>query len=978
MKHTNLSDMNNKLFSISAAVIICSVCTAQNPEIFSFNPDITPSAETFQINKYGNIVPSLYTGSMSYTLPLYTYNDEDFTIPLTLQYNFDGYRPAVHSGTIGYGWALDCGGSITREVRGYPDETAIGEGNSYGFYWTLQDNVLNKNDYIIMSGRMRVDYVWNIPFEEAMKLDIYSDMPLYCDKYLGMDYKYETSPDLFHFNFLGITGDFMFKNDGSMEVFNSSVPEGEITIEYNFTNADTYIAPEFTIKTGDGYTYIFGGTFNTVEYNVFAEDGTSVTPSAFKLRKIIAPNGNKATFSYGHHLKETKQIVSYYTNLKASNEHHFHFSDIMPRTLVISVFSPPIKSIEINGKQLIEFTYVENGHNEDSKMSYLDPNGLITHYYQFYYQKPADLRKINVKNWSGDDVACISLSKSFNGVHPSRMFLTGIESTIEGQFSFYYNDRGTPPHNNTNATDFWGFWNSAGHSGNIIDHLALNNMNNGLYNQFMADFTGKDPFFITSSFGGLRKIVYPTGGESEITYEQNIVSSRINKGNHGPYFEPCPSGNTAVGGVRVKRIDNTGNDICDHVEYVYSSFDNISESSGILMYMPLYGMKTNYRCRLLDSGELIVHSLGFTDQCDTAPRRDPSVVYPKVTEIFGNGSYNTYEFEWQEDIYPNSENNYKVIKKTLGNHQIYPPNDDDSSYAKSIRNYVLPPMLDFSQTRGRLKEIREYNAYGRLMRSEEINYKSYVAYSRKSYFNALLDFVEMDCKWYSLRVLDKVITVYYENGETFKSGTYYSYNEKGQINKEWKHSNLTPRMETTEYKYCSETMKDCPQWLKGAVSDIAKSITYTDGNSYVTSLSKFQYSPSSGNPYPVSVTVYSSAIPSILKEAQKVFSIPENFKSQAYTFDYDTKYRLIMTGFPGGAYIKYLWDNDKRHIIKKERNSAENSWQYEWKDLVGLTKMTYPSTGFNRFSYDSSNRLSTQYNLNGDVMYKYMYHLKNE
>lgn len=971
--------MKRTICTVIPAIIAFCMAKAQNPEIFSFNPDITPSAETFQINKYGNIVPSLYTGSMSYTVPLYTYNDEDFNIPMTLQYNFDGYRPAVHSGTVGYGWALDCGGSITREVRGYPDETAIGEGNLYGFYWTVQDKILNSTDYIIKSGRMRVDYVWNISFEEAMNMDIYSDMPLYCDRTLVRDSKYETAPDLFHFKFLGITGDFMLKDDGTMEVFNSSVPEGEITIEYNFINTETYIAPEFTINTGNGYKYIFGGTFNTVEYNVFEEEGTSITPSAFKLRKIIAPNGNEATFSYGHHLKETKQITAFYTNLQAINDHHFQFSDIMPRTLVISVFSPPVTGIEVNGKQMIEFTYEESGYDEDSKMSYLDPNSNITHYYQFYYQKPADLRKINISNWSGDEVASVSLDKSFIGISPSRMFLTGIGSTIEGQFSFYYNTDGyIPPHNNTNATDFQGFWNGGGFHGKITEYLDLNNLNSGLYNQFMSDFTGKDPFFTTSSFGGLSKIVYPTGGESKITYEQNTVSRRVNKDDRGPYYESCPSENEAAGGVRVKRIDNTGNDICDHVEYLYSSFDNISESSGILMYMPLYGMKTDYRYKLLDNEYIIVHTLGFTDQCDTSPRRDPSVVYPQVTEIFENGSYNTYEFEWQEDIYPNSQNNYRVIKKNLGRQQILLPDDDNSYYAQAIRNYVLPPMLDFSQTRGLLKEKREHDTSNRVMRSETITYKNYAAYSRKSYFNALLDFVEMDCKWYSSRVSKKVNTVYYESGDTFESGTSYFYNDGGQIETEQKYSNLTPRTEFTGYRYCSETIKDCPKWLKGAVSDIAKNVTCADGKSYVISVSKFQYSTSSGNPYPVSATVYSSAIPAMSKDDRHTFSIPENFLPRAYTYYYDDKYRLIMAGYPGGAYIKYLWDSDKRHIIKRERDSAENSWQYEWKDLVGLTKVTYPATGFNGFVYDRNNRLSVQYNLNGDVMYRYMYHLKNE
>ena len=100
---------------------------AQNYEVFSFNSTIEPSVETFSIAQYGKLQPSLYTGTMSYSLPLYVYEDPDFSIPISLEYSFNGYKPSVHSGTVGYGWALNCGGSITREVKGMPDDAAAAE-----------------------------------------------------------------------------------------------------------------------------------------------------------------------------------------------------------------------------------------------------------------------------------------------------------------------------------------------------------------------------------------------------------------------------------------------------------------------------------------------------------------------------------------------------------------------------------------------------------------------------------------------------------------------------------------------------------------------------------------------------------------------------------------------------------------------------------------------------------------------------------
>ena len=64
-------------------------CYAAAGEAQTFMPlsqygNITPSVGTFSMTKYGSLAPSLYTGAMFYSLPLYTYTDPDFTIPISL------------------------------------------------------------------------------------------------------------------------------------------------------------------------------------------------------------------------------------------------------------------------------------------------------------------------------------------------------------------------------------------------------------------------------------------------------------------------------------------------------------------------------------------------------------------------------------------------------------------------------------------------------------------------------------------------------------------------------------------------------------------------------------------------------------------------------------------------------------------------------------------------------------------------------
>ena len=103
-----------KAISSLVATVAISISTALNAdaqpvESFRASTNITPQVESFQITKSGNLTPSLYTGAMTYSLPLYTYSDPDFNLPISLEYNYDGYKVARSAGTVGLGWALNYG-----------------------------------------------------------------------------------------------------------------------------------------------------------------------------------------------------------------------------------------------------------------------------------------------------------------------------------------------------------------------------------------------------------------------------------------------------------------------------------------------------------------------------------------------------------------------------------------------------------------------------------------------------------------------------------------------------------------------------------------------------------------------------------------------------------------------------------------------------------------------------------------------------
>lgn len=338
---------------------------AQPVESFRSSTNITPQVESFQIAKSGDLTPSLYTGAMTYSLPLYTYSDPDFNIPISLEYNYDGYKVARSAGTVGLGWALNYGGVITREIRGlkdeYVQENYDGDGHSrYGFFWAYKNNVALSYQFTINRPRTP-EITAPTPAELVRYLsdDLYEDYPVstYGDSY-------DLSPDLFHFSFGPYSGDFIMKNNGTLTLTSSTHPQGEFDVSIESTSGMGGTALKFTIKTGDGYEYTFGDAVSAREYHIscviqdecpddnnIAGTMSGWTDTAWKLTKIKAPNGRTVLFSYAEKPNLTPTVTysySTYTQLLPTSEAMPAPSDSVPsweRTNLNYGYSHPIEQI---------------------------------------------------------------------------------------------------------------------------------------------------------------------------------------------------------------------------------------------------------------------------------------------------------------------------------------------------------------------------------------------------------------------------------------------------------------------------------------------------------------------------------------------------------------------------------------------------------------------------------------------------------
>ncbi len=295
--------LNTYQIKLALAFLLINLC---NKSITCIAQENILKDESFKIEdvissmclKNDRFNPSLYTGAISFKVPIYTYKDPDFELPIFIEYVSDGLKTNDPAGYLGLGWNLNAGGSITRIINGMPDEDSSQDGgfsfckSIWNGYWYFHTNE-NKNDetYLLKTGkavcRSNNTPLYNWTLQNGMNT--------------------ETSFDIFSFNFRGHKGNFCMGPD-TIYVFNTNQPHGEYKIEIVRNNTVSSFFPllKFKIITGDGYKY----TFERAEY---LENGSAlhkkpefeaagslqrIANTYWPLVQIEAPNGRKVTFEY--------------------------------------------------------------------------------------------------------------------------------------------------------------------------------------------------------------------------------------------------------------------------------------------------------------------------------------------------------------------------------------------------------------------------------------------------------------------------------------------------------------------------------------------------------------------------------------------------------------------------------------------------------------------------------------------------------
>ncbi|PLK44215.1 hypothetical protein C0V77_10465 [Emticicia sp. TH156] len=565
---------------------------------------LSPNAWSFQ--KFGDYQVNLATGIPSISIPIFTVQNGNLSMPITLNYHAGGFKMSEQASWVGWGFALDTGASLNRTVQGTRDDD--------GGYLTnpitvSRDFCYNSNDF---------NYGQNV-------LSNYID----------------TQPDIFSYSFPSKSGKFILGQNGDSPF---KIPNYPIQIAYE-KNPSPNIFSTFHLINDDGVTYTFG---DTESQTVTDASGQRSYISSWLLTKVRSANSDDfIDYSYqdggSQYLSERQWVSSVIYNASPQTGGYYTNSNVFDPTYTTVGTSigqrNPYKITYANGE--IEFIQSNAGERLDLTSSRF-------------------LKQINVYNYENGvktlfKVIKFTYSYFLNGSTNARLKLDKItitdqlSTTVEEYlFNYWSNTISWNQNTDNEKKDFFGYYNGKPNA-HLIPVASYNNLSiiGGAADRSTVDTYMKE--------GVLKQITYPTKGYTEFDYETNKYNNGVS--------------NVFGGGLRVKSIKSFsgGNTTLKRYQYSSSEGEGVGRLTTYwtlatataptiqsLFYRDAAGTfnSTATQASFTQSGGAV-----DLNTMDAAP-----IYYTTVTEFFEdeadqpkNGK-NVYTFDFRQDLIINAPN----------------------------------------------------------------------------------------------------------------------------------------------------------------------------------------------------------------------------------------------------------------------------------------------------------------------------------
>ncbi len=597
------------------------------------------------------------TGRLQFSIPITTLQANDIAIPISIYHHGGALAVPEGEGACGLGWNLSVGGSISRMVRGLPDEI----------------NLTNRKGWLFNSNAQAVQNfnpTANDDFTDCA--DESADYNL-LNALVGGAVN-DTEPDIFYISAPGVSAQFVFGPDGLPKL----LVHQDIVIEYTGGNfivksngkVYTFDTREIVMRTSTLYN---AGPLVHVDFRYYS-GGISYT-SRWNLSNITSTaSGTQAYFSYAP-LTESRSRS--YLTLDSSNFIEDKFTPLRIGLIMLKSYAASfIWHNDLLTK--VAITETESSDKLDCQLVYTSVSGP-----EVWLLPP--------------------LTKSLL----TKVFL--VNNSPFAKYEFEYNNLPNQVWRRNWSMDYFGYYNG----------IALNKNDPTLYfyssetdgrRLRVTQIPGGNPLLVAgsdrsvdpllSASGSLKKIILPTGGNVSIEYEANT------------YMDNSTSQELSGGGVRVKKLTSQGGEIAFGKsmdtgnayraitkEYEYKLANN--NSSGVLLSPIKLGfiISTGVYKSVYDQGE------------------NAEILYTRVKEkINGQGS-KVSEFSIP-GVFPEIINgDWKASKSRIarkpGGSCIAVGNIKNGYYT-----FPYAPSTNYGHKRGFLTRVSEHSESGILIREK--------------------------------------------------------------------------------------------------------------------------------------------------------------------------------------------------------------------------------------------------------------------
>lgn len=638
----------------------------------------SPSAT--ELVRYERIPVSYFNGLPAIEIPIYTIHSKDITFPISLSYHASGIKVNQYPTMVGLGWNMNLG-AITRVVNGLPDETCGKDvADSKGLPYNIQEN----------TGYYYSSYV--------MDREDWASEERLIDHYISSQtLRYDIEPDEFVINAYGLSGSIFFYRDSygtvhsrvksnngeTFKVESHVIQDISGNITFPGDDSDTPLTSyrihklfkEFTVVRNDGTKLVFGGGDDYIEFYTekrYSENGApymKTWPSAWLLKEIVSPKGNRISFKYRRDgspviMSDVRTDVWTVDDTSGSINPSPGTDPDRGKSFIIQHPLYPLRITSDDGLELYFSTTKDNDLPTvgDDDVRYLDIIGFNPRLNdQICYSKnstsdptktavePHDyshkLGKIDISH-KGNLIKAFTFRYIDTPEERLKLDMINIGNAVgssEQVYHFEYDDNKLPQYNAT-VTDNWGYWNNRDYR-------------NSIPKEDFFEFRVADASYAKAEM--LTKITWPTGGYTTFEYELNDYSKVAAQ---APDFNLVER-NGIAGGLRIKQMKYC----TDTTEYVHSfEYKNIDgSSSGILSGIPVYvaeggnhnsfeystwwgltyySTKTDINQRYLLESESYINTLGLTT--------GNHVTYSRVIESIGGSDPLRKEY-----LYTNHDSN---------------------------------------------------------------------------------------------------------------------------------------------------------------------------------------------------------------------------------------------------------------------------------------------------------------------------------